>query len=120
MMSTPAGPGGRAERGAEEPRSVGTMLELADGKWADAGAVAAVERQVRGRTADPEAPDDPSAPATVEETVVSLHLTRPSTVAEGQTETVTIVSPYPVEVLVQTIARLKRLRAAHEREAPEG
>jgi hypothetical protein len=119
-MSTPAGPGGRAERGAEEPRCVGTMLELADGKWVDAGAVAAMERQVRGRTANPEEPDDPSAPAMVEETVVSLHLTRPSTVAEGQTETVTVVSPYPVEVLVQTIARLTRLREAQEREAQEG
>jgi hypothetical protein len=96
------------------------MLELVDGKWADAGAVAAVERRVRGRAADPEARDDPSAPATVEETVVYLHLTRPSTVAEGQTETVTVVSPYPVEVLVETIARLKRLREAHEREAREG
>ena len=60
------------------------------------------------------------AEATVEETVVSLHLTRPSTVAEGQTETVTIVSPYPVEVLVQTVARLRRLREVQEREALEG
>jgi hypothetical protein len=120
VMSTPAGPGGQTQPGSEEPRCVGTMVELANGKWVDVGAVAALERQVRGRTANPEAPDDPSAPATAEETVVSLRLTRPSTVAEGQTEAVTIVSPYPVEVLVQTIARLKRLRAAHEREAQEG
>jgi hypothetical protein len=120
VMSTPAGPGGQTQPGSEEPRCVGTMVELADGKWVDVGAVAALEQQVRGRTANPEEPDDPAAPATVEETVVSLHLTRPSTVAEGQTETVTIVSPYPVEVLVQTIARLKRLRAAQEREAREG
>jgi hypothetical protein len=119
-MSTTEGASGRADRGSEEPRSVGTMVELADGKWADVGAVAAVERRVRGRTANPEEPDDPAAPATVEETVVSLRLTRPSTVAEGQTETVTIVSPYPVEVLVQTIARLRRRRGAQAREGREG
>jgi hypothetical protein len=120
VMSTTTGSGGPVAMGAEAPRHVGTMLELADGTWTEVGAIAHLERQVRGRTAQPEAPDDPSAPATVEETVVFLRLTRPSTIAEGQTETVTVVSPYPVEVLVQTVDHLKRLRDAQEREALEG
>jgi hypothetical protein len=119
MMSTTTGSGGPVAMGAEEPRHVGTMLELADGKWTDVGAIAHLERQVRGRTAQAEAPDDPAAPATVEETVVFLRLTRPSTVAEGQTETVTVVSPYPVEVLVQAVERLKRLRETPARAAQD-
>lgn len=118
-MSTTTGSGGPVAMGAEEPRCVGTMLELADGKWTEAGAIAHLERRVRGRRANAEAPDDSAAPATVEETVVFLRLTRPSTVAEGKTETVTVVSPYPVEVLVQTVERLKRLREARAPEAQD-
>ena len=121
MLSTPPGP---VDQVSEVPRHVGDMLELAPGRWAVASAIVAVERQTRAALHGVPLLAGERGPATTEWTVVSLILTKPSSSSppgteEGRLETVTWESPYPVEVLVETIAQLKQLRLTQLRETRE-
>jgi hypothetical protein len=53
VLSTTTGAGGPVALGAEEPRHVGTVLELADGTWTEVGAIAHLERLERQERAQP-------------------------------------------------------------------
>jgi hypothetical protein len=118
MLSTPPGP---VDQASDAPRHVGDMLELAPGRWAVASAIVAMERLLRPALHDVTPAAGEREPATTEWTVVSLILTKPADSGtpdadEGRLETVTWESPYPVEVLVETIAQLKQLRLTQLRE----
>jgi len=104
----------------EGPRRVGDMLEVAPDKWVAAGAVAAVERRRSGPPPGAAQAGD-AGPDAAGQTIVYLTITNPRSSAGGPegAHTVAWESPYAVEVLVQAIAQLKRLREVQEREAHE-
>jgi hypothetical protein len=121
MLSTPPGP---VDQASDAPRHVGDMVELAPGRWAVASAIVAMERLIRPALHEVPPPAGEREPASTEWTVVSLILTKPSGAStpdaeEGRRETVTWESPYPVEVLVETVAQLKQSRLAQLHEARE-
>jgi hypothetical protein len=93
---------------------------VAPDKWVAAGAVAAIERRRPGSEASAARAGDAGSGA-AGQTIVYLTITNPPNPAGGPegTHTVAWESPYPVEVLVQTIAQLKRLREAQARAAHE-
>jgi hypothetical protein len=119
VMGTTTGQRELVEPDPEAPRHVGDMLEVAPDKWVAAGAVAAVERRGRPRSDHPSTREAASDSATTVQTIVYLTVTTPPSTASGPggTHTMAWESPYPVEILVQTIAQLKRRREV--REAPE-
>ena len=118
MMGPTTGQRELLEGDPEGPRRVGDMLEVAPDKWVAAGAVAAVERRRPGSEASV-ARAGAGGPDAAGQTIVYLTITNPRSTAGGPegTHTVAWESPYSVEVLVQTIAQLKRLREVHAREA---
>ena len=121
MMGTTTGQRELLESHQDGPRRVGDMLEVAPDKWVAAGAVAAVERRrpepapsaARGSGASP------GAGGASGQTIVYLTITNPRSLVGGPegAHTVAWESPYPVEVLVQTIAQLKGLHEVQAREA---
>jgi hypothetical protein len=105
---------------SEGPRRVGDMLEVAPDTWVAAGAIAAVERRRPGPAASV-ARAGAGGPDAAGQAMVYLTITNPLSTAGGPegTHTVAWESPYPVEVLVQPIVQLKRLREVRVREADD-
>ena len=118
MMGTTTGQRELLESHQDGPRRVGDMLEVAPDKWVAVGAVAAVEPQRPGPAASAARAGE-AGPGAAGPTIVYLTITNPRSAVGGPegTHTVAWESPYPVEVLVQTIAQLKGLHEVQAREA---